>query len=149
MTVKIKSGINNSCQKYDGFRVITHDPHICTQNWASQFSFKKEITLVWLVPSCLKSELHQPQAEFISDWSLKKNVMRWHHCTKNLLSSPIRKQLHNMTTLNRSLMKILKSSGARTDPCGTPDNNAWGNDRAPKYWTCDILLFEHLRNQLT
>jgi len=27
MIVKIKSGINNNCQKYDGFRVITHDPH--------------------------------------------------------------------------------------------------------------------------
>jgi hypothetical protein len=47
-----------------------------------------------------------------------------HHFTKNLVSSPIRKQLHNLTTLNWSLMKILKSSGARNDPCGTPDNIA-------------------------
>jgi hypothetical protein len=31
-----------------------------------------EITLVWLVLSCLKSELHQPQAEFISEWKKKK-----------------------------------------------------------------------------
>jgi len=112
---------------------------ICTQNWASQFSLEKKITLVWLVLSCLKSELHQPQAEFISDWSLKKNVMRGYHFTKKLVSSPIRKQLHNLTTLNRSLMKMLKSSGARTDPCGTPDNTAWGNNRGPQYRTYSVV----------
>lgn len=44
-----------------------------------------------------------------------------------MVSSPVRKHLHNMTTLNSSLMKILKGSGARTDPCDTPDNNAWSN----------------------
>jgi len=27
MTVKIKSGINNNYQKYDGLRVVTHDPY--------------------------------------------------------------------------------------------------------------------------
>jgi hypothetical protein len=45
--------------------------------------------------------------------------MRGHHFTKKLISSPIRKQLYNLTTLNRSLMKILKSIHARTDSCGT------------------------------
>jgi hypothetical protein len=51
---------------------------------------------------------------------------------KILISSAKRRYLEYLITLHKSLMKMLKSRGPKTDPCGTPESTTKGDERIPE-----------------
>jgi hypothetical protein len=56
------------------------------------------------------------------------------------MSSAKRRYLEWLMALHKSLMNILKSRGAKTDPCGTPDGITKGDERVLETRTWDFLL---------
>jgi hypothetical protein len=59
------------------------------------------------------------------------------------MSSAKRRYLEWLIALHKSLMNIyMKSTGPKTDPCGTPDGITKGDETVLETRTWDFLLFK-------